>query len=765
MGNRLKILFAEDLPTDYELAVREIRQSGTAIETTRVDEPASFRKALETFRPDVVISDYTMPRFNGLDALKITREIDPYLPFIVLTGSMNEETAVECMKAGATDYVIKEHLTRLPFAVKEALEKRNIAREKEQALQQLRESEEKYKSLFRNNHAVMMLINPEDGAIVDVNPAACTFYGWTHKELTSKKISEINTLTAEEVEKEMRDAVAEKRNHFQFRHRKASGEIRDVEVFSGPIPIEGKILLYSIVHDITERRELEKALLESEERYREMFVNNPVPMLIYEVETLQIMEVNDAAVNKYGYTYDEFRKMTLKNIRPEEDVPELLEAVQNSSEDFRHLRVWRHRKKDGSLMMVEIASHALPERDGKKYRLVLANDVTARFEAENMLREAKEKAEASDRLKTAFMNNISHEVRTPLNGIVGFAEILMDNDLPREEKEEALRVLHSSSERLISTINNYMDISLIVSGNMEVNVTRVDCRELLQDIFMTCRNRAEAKGLQAGLEVPESLTDPLLETDPNLLKKALGHLTENAVKFTGRGKVTLGLCRENDRMVFFVRDTGPGIQMESLENIFAYFSQEDASRTRKFEGSGLGLSIARGIAGLLGGNIAVDTEPGKGSEFRLVLPVGEKTRVDGKETMAGISSEQGEVPMKILVAEDDPASFFYLQKIIEKKIRAEMIYARNGLEAVEKFRENPGIALVLMDIKMPVMNGLDATRQIKSMDKKVPVLAVTAYAMSGEEHLAREAGCDEYITKPVYVDLLMQKIEKYVYRP
>ncbi len=553
-------MFAEDLSTDYELAVREIRQWGMDIETMRVDEPEAFRKALETFRPDVVISDYAMPRFNGLDALKITRETHPHLPFIVLTGSMNEETAVECMKAGATDYVIKEHRTRLPFAVQEALEKRKIAGEKEQALQQLRESEEKYKSLFRNNHAVMLLVDPEDGAIVDANPAACRFYGWTHQELTAKRMAEINTLTVEEIEKEMKDAVAEKRNHFQFRHRKASGEIRDVEVYSGPIPMEGKILLYSIVHDITERRELERALQNSEERYREMFVSNPLPMLIYEVNSLAIAEVNDAAVSKYGYSRAEFTGMTLKDLRPEEDISEMLDAVQNSSESFRHTRVWRHRKKDGSLMMVEIASHALPEREGKKYRLVLANDVTARLEAESMLREAKEKAEASDRLKTAFMNNISHEVRTPLNGIVGFAEILMAEDMPREEKEQALQVLQSSSDRLISTINNYMDISLIVSGNMEVNITRVNSREILQDVFVQCRDRAGARGLQADLSIPESLSDQVLNTDPDLLKKALEHLADNAVKFTARGKVVLGLRREKEHMVFFVRDTGPGIK-------------------------------------------------------------------------------------------------------------------------------------------------------------------------------------------------------------
>ncbi|HDJ33609.1 MAG TPA: hybrid sensor histidine kinase/response regulator [Bacteroidetes bacterium] len=764
MENRLKILFVEDVLSDYELAVREIRQSGTDIETMRVDEPVAFRKALGKFQPDVVISDYAMPRFNGLDALKITRESDPHMPFIVLTGSMNEETAVVCMKAGATDYVLKEHCARLPFSVQEALEKRKIAGEKEQALQRLRESEEKYKSLFSNSHAVMMLVDPEDGGIVDVNPAACNFYGWTHKELTSKKISEINTLTAEEIEKEIKDAVAEKRNHFHFRHRKASGEIRDVEVYTGPITVEERILLYSIVHDITERRELGKALQESEKRYREMFVSNPLPMLIYEAESFRIIEVNDAAVSKYEYTREEFTKMTLEDLHPEEDIPALLAAAQESSEGFRYSRAWRHRRKDGSLMMVEISSHALPEREGKKYQLALANDITARLEAENMLREAKEKAEASDRLKTAFLNNISHEVRTPLNGIVGFAGIMMNEDMPREEKEQALQVLQSSSDRLIGTINNYMDISLIVSGNMEVNITTVNCRELLQDLFMQCRDRAEAKGLQARLLLPESLSDPVLKTDPDLLKKALGHLTDNAVKFTGEGEVVLGMRREEDQMVFFVRDTGPGIQKESLENIFAHFSQEDDSRTRKFEGSGLGLSIARGISGILGGVIEVDTEPGKGSEFRMVLPGEKNPPATAKETAAGIASERGEEPLKILVAEDDAASFFYLQKIMEKKMRAEMIYARNGQEAVEKFRENPGIALVLMDIKMPVMNGLEATRQIKSTDKNVPVLAITAYAMSGEEHMAREAGCDEYITKPVQVDLLLQKIQKYGYR-
>ncbi len=243
--------------------------------------------------------------------------------------------------------------------------------------QALKESEERYKSLFNNNHSVMLLINPVDAQIVDANPAACKYYGWSHSEMINKNISEINTLSPDEIKIEMENARMEKRNRFFFKHRLANNEIRDVEVFSGVVTINSEAFLYSIVHDITEQKIAEKALLESEEKYRFMFARNPQPMWIYDLETLNILEVNDAAISHYGYSREEFLKMTLKDIRPIEDIPALIKDVELTLKDFNPTGEWRHIKKDRSVIDVEISSHSV-SFNGRPARHVLIKDITER---------------------------------------------------------------------------------------------------------------------------------------------------------------------------------------------------------------------------------------------------------------------------------------------------------------------------------------------------------------------------------------------------
>jgi len=249
----IRILFVEDVPTDTELAEREFVKNGIQYESKRVESEPDFRFALKTFKLDVVISDYSMPRFDGMEALMITKEVDPFLPFIVLTGSMNEDTAVACMKAGASDYVIKEHMSRLTFAIREALERRSIQKKSTEQAVLLRQSEERYRSIFADSNAVMLIIDPTGTSIMDANNAALDFYGWSKDELIGKKIAEINTLSPEAIQNEIRQAVMMKKNHFQFRHRRANGSVADVEVHSGPVRFGDQTFLLSIVHDISKR--------------------------------------------------------------------------------------------------------------------------------------------------------------------------------------------------------------------------------------------------------------------------------------------------------------------------------------------------------------------------------------------------------------------------------------------------------------------------------------------------------------------------------
>jgi PAS domain S-box-containing protein len=272
---KLKVLFVEDIPSDAELAERSLRGSGLDVESRRVDTKEAFLGALADFDPDIVISDYSMPSFDGMSALILAKERDPLLPFIVLTGSMNEDVAVECMKAGASDYVIKEHMTRLPFAVKEALKHREIVTASTQKSMQLRESEERYRALFEESHAVMFIIDPEELKIVEANQAASEFYGWSKDELIGKKMTEYNIDVEADIRQNVGQSVKRKNHYFQLRHRKADGTIVDVEAYSGPIVLAGKTHLFALIHDVSDKVAAERERDEISSRLNHYLSTSP----------------------------------------------------------------------------------------------------------------------------------------------------------------------------------------------------------------------------------------------------------------------------------------------------------------------------------------------------------------------------------------------------------------------------------------------------------------------------------------------------------
>ena len=283
MDEELRILIIEDLPTDAELCEWEIKKALSGSRFMCVETREDFLVALETFQPAIIISDYMLPRFDGMTALKLAQENVPETPFIILTGSMNEETAVLCMKAGAWDYVIKEHIKRLGPAVLSALQQKQAHLERRTAEEALLESESLFRKLFEDHAAVKLILDPDTGNIHDANHAAAAFYGWPREQLKRMKIQEINTLPSEAVKKELAKVLAEKKVRFEFRHRRADGSIRDVEVFSSKIEANKRILLHSIIQDITERKQAEKHLEESLERLRKA-VGTTVQVMVSAIE-------------------------------------------------------------------------------------------------------------------------------------------------------------------------------------------------------------------------------------------------------------------------------------------------------------------------------------------------------------------------------------------------------------------------------------------------------------------------------------------------
>lgn len=372
---------------------------------------------------------------------------------------------------------------------------------------------------------------------------------------------------------------------------------------------------------------------------------------------------------------------------------------------------------------------------------------------------ARDKAEASDRLKTAFMQNISHEVRTPLNGILGFGAFLTEPDLTDAEKKQYLSLLKTSSERLVNTITDYMDISLIVSGSIEVNCKAVIINKALIYLKDNFQSLCEIKKLDFSLSIPVDTEGFSIQTDPELFRKIIYHLLDNAVKFTQKGGITLGYSVHPENIEFFIKDTGIGIEKDAQERIFESFMQENIANTRGHEGSGLGLSIIKGLTKLLGGEIHLESVKGEGTTVLFTLP-----NKPGIPENAGNSKPvkkfaQYKLPA-ILIAEDEFTHRLYLESFLKKHASA-IFQAKNGKEAVDLCRAHPEISLVLMDIKMPLMNGFEATREIRLFRKDIPIIAITAHAMTGDEKKAFDAGCDGFIAKPVSSEELLEELRKY----
>ena len=707
--------------------------------------------------------------------------------------------------------------------------------------------------------------------------------------------------------------------------KKQEGELKDTQIKIQKLEIDKKngqiiiqivlsilgLVLVLLLSYFYNKRRSNRILSASELKYRYLFEYNPQPMFIYDFDTLDFLEVNKAAVDHYGYSKDEFLRMNIKDIRPKEDIQELLNHLEKikGSLDFSQAGEWRHMKKNGELINVELTAQPVISK-GKNARHVLVNDITARKQVEEELRLngeivghmaegiiltrssdgiivyanraaakmfgipeneligkyinslnaptdmepnevsgeifeslntkglwegevqnirmdgtlfwsytqvtyfnhpkfgkvevaihqditeirkmvvdltiAKEKAEESDHLKTAFLNNLSHEIRTPINGILGFLQLMQEEELQEEEWTEYFGIINKSADRLMKTINDIVEVSQIQLGQRKPKISITNVSLMTDQVFEYFKHEAENKGID--FTVNKSSEIGFIESDDEKLKSILSILVENAIKFTSSGSIELGYrlsdnvvdekvgsieqelpFRNEDEMnerpntiEFYVKDTGIGIPDDKHLVIFDRFMQVDVSNTRHFEGSGLGLSIAKAYVEMLGGSISVESEPAKGSVFHFTLPCGSRLELDEPLTNEGDINDEVELPgMKILVVDDDLPSA-HLLSVMVKRYGTEILTVATGMEAIAICKNNPDIDLVLMDIKMPGMDGYEATRQIRQFNKLVVIIAQTAYAPAGEREKALEAGCNDYISKPILKPNLDSLIKKYL---
>lgn len=381
---------------------------------------------------------------------------------------------------------------------------------------------------------------------------------------------------------------------------------------------------------------------------------------------------------------------------------------------------------------------------------------------------AKEKAEESARLKTEFLNNISHEIRTPMNGIIGFSEMLDSPDISNEKRSFYAKIVQNSSEQLLRIIDDILEISNLEAKQETVKETRFCLNELLDELFSIFQLKAQETEIGFVLKKELSYSESQIITDKTKINKILSSLLENAFRFTRTGSVEIGYNIIANNLVFYIKDTGIGISPENLENVFERFSQEEKEISRKYGGLGLGLSISKENAKLLGGDITVHSEKGMGTTFYVTIPYISSPKVDGNTSEPFVNSPipSGKDNYTVLIAEDEEVNYQYLKKLLQKRadVNYTIIHAKNGKEAVEICTDRTNIDIVLMDIKMPVMNGYEATEKIKSLFPQIPIIAQTAYSTESDRLLALQFGCDDFISKPIDKEKLFALMHKHMHK-
>jgi PAS domain S-box-containing protein len=386
-----------------------------------------------------------------------------------------------------------------------------------------------------------------------------------------------------------------------------------------------------------------------------------------------------------------------------------------------------------------------------------------RKKAEQELIQALEKATESERLKKAFLNNFSHEIRTPMNGILGFVDLLKIPDLTGDDKQKYINIIEASGDRMLVTVNDLVNISMIESGQAKVLLSDINIVEQVEDIYSLLKLEADKKGLALLLNNSISANEALVSTDRNKIYGVLTNLVKNAIKFTHKGSVEFGCSIKGDNLEFYVTDTGIGIPKNRQVAIFDRFVKADIEDKAVFEGSGLGLSIAKSFVEMLGGSLWVESQEGVGSQFYFTIPFVPVKSVltEVKDDMIVANSGSMRKNLTILIVEDDEVSAELLT-ILLGELEATLLYAKTGAEAIEIMHNNTGVDVILMDIRMSVMNGYEAAKQIRTFNNEVIIIAQTAFALKGDREKAIDIGCDDYISKPINRNILIKMINRLV---
>jgi PAS domain S-box-containing protein len=523
----------------------------------------------------------------------------------------------------------------------------------------------------------------------------------------------------------------------------------------------------TILKEEKKRKALENIIEESEKRFSTIFELSPAGIILID-KNGKVMEVNSSFCETIGYTKSEIKGKNIRLFASPGNVDEIDQNIQKilSGQTLRH--EVNNIKKDGTKCVVEIYETMILLPDGQPGILTVSNDITDKKIAQTELINAKEKAEESDRLKSAFLANISHELRTPLNAIIGFSNLMAETSHDEETVANS-NIIYKSGMHLLTLVEDIFDTAQIETGQIKIINEKVDIVAILQEVHDIVYGeilKENKLSIELILNLNFQPENRYVVTDSRKLKQVFINLLRNSLKFTDKGVIEFGFSKLIDTgeniLQFFVRDTGIGIDKKDHEVIFNTFRQLDDARTRKFGGMGIGLSIAKKLIEKLGGKIWLESEKGSGAVFFFTLPCSIKMEYNDKPVVSDKSIAGSEFPGKTILVTEDEISNFNLLNIILTKLKITVLWAKNGIEAVDLCKNVPEINLVLMDIKLPLMNGYEATKKIKSIRPNLPVIAQTAYATSHDKEEATKSGCDDHIAKPIQKNHLYEILNRYL---
>lgn len=774
----ISILIVDDSETDRAIFRRFLTQNKSAnytfYEAESVSEGLSI---IELGKPDCILLDYDLPDGTGTELIQqiTARYGRQAIPLVMLSGSENIEIAVETIRSGAQDFLVKNRASAadLVRAVNNAIEKVRLFQEKMLAVKAIRDSEEKYRLLFDHTPLPAIVFDLQTLQILAVNDYAVRHYGYTNEKLLTMKFSQLHAsgqadqmLAAQFGDQDCRTASV------FAKHRQQSGRLIDVEINCHDITFKDSPARFVIVQDVTERNESERRLRESEQQFSMLAESMPQLAWMADAEG-DIFWYNRNWYDYTGTTLADMEGWGWQAVHDPAMLPEVTARWQESlSKGTIFEMEFPLRRGDGQFRWFLTRVNPFRDSEGHVIRWLGTNT-----DIED-LRQMRLLAEQANNLKDEFLAMLSHELRTPLNAILGWSQILQNRQLKETEMKKALAIIDRSAHSQSQLIDDILDISRIVTGKFRLDVRAIDLVKVISAAIETVRPAAEAKSIRLQL-----LLDPeasIISGDPDRLQQVIWNLLSNAVKFTPKGgRIQVRLERVNSHVEIVISDTGKGIEPEFLPFVFDRFRQSDGSMTRRHGGLGLGLAIVRQIVELHGGSVSVSSKgEGKGATFRIDLPLlplrvepesnilREHPEAVSFETVASAKEEEENEAigvlsnLRILIVDDETDSRELLKLALETR-GAVVTVASSAAEAYENARHEV-FNIIISDIGMPGEDGFSLIKKVRLLPReqggKTPAIALTAYARAEDRIKALQSGFQMHIAKPIHLQELVAAV-------